>query len=216
MFKVKESSDFGKWLEKNKKHSLHLEKGKMLHLRDFHQAFWVREGRVLLRAISPNGRLITLEILKEAVLCGEVPGSKKMYCKLLLEALHHSLIITVDQATLEGYLREHPEVLAEFVLNQINWLIETRERLSDYLTLGVSAKTALLLLEFQDKYGRRSENGATVIEEQITHKILADFIGAARENVTIFLNQLEEEGIIVKKRCCITLLQPERLKQYIC
>lgn len=213
MLKVKEDSDFGEWLKGN---------GSLLPIKKrekrtllFYRAFWLKEGRVLLKTITSNLRLVGLDILEKGVVWGRVPGSKaSFYPKLVLEALEDSLVIAVDvdESDWEDYLGDNPQLLTKIALGQIDWLMKVTTRLSGYLVSGLPAKIAFLLLELQESHSK-TEDGTVVVES--THQLLADLIGASRENVTSFLNKLEKEGIVAKRRYQIALLQPEQLRKYI-
>jgi len=70
-----------------------------------------------------------------------------------------------------------------------------RERLFLAISAPVPARLALALYTLARRFGRR-DKGGTLIAMRITHQDLADYIGASRETVSLFLSRFRRQGLI--------------------
>lgn len=70
-----------------------------------------------------------------------------------------------------------------------------RERLYEMTAIPVPVRLARALYMLARGFGKRDRRG-TLINLRITHQDLADYIGAARETVTLFLSQFKKDGLI--------------------
>lgn len=70
-----------------------------------------------------------------------------------------------------------------------------RERLYLMTATNVPVRLAQALSMLARRFGRRDKQG-TSIALRITHQDLADYIGASRETVSLFLSRFRKEGLI--------------------
>jgi len=70
-----------------------------------------------------------------------------------------------------------------------------RERLYEMTAVPVPVRLARALHMLARRFGKRDRRG-TMIALRVTHQDLADYIGAARETVTLFLSQFKKDGLI--------------------
>ncbi len=71
-----------------------------------------------------------------------------------------------------------------------------RERLCLMTTAPVPVRLAQCLSMLARRFGRRDKQG-TMIALRITHQDLADYVGASRETVSLFLSRFRKDGLIV-------------------
>lgn len=71
-----------------------------------------------------------------------------------------------------------------------------RERLYMMTAVPVQARLAASLHMLARRFGKKDKQG-TLISMRITHQDLADYIGAARETITLFLSRFKKQGLIV-------------------
>ena len=70
-----------------------------------------------------------------------------------------------------------------------------RERLYEMTAIPVPVRLSRALYMLARRFGKRDSRG-TVISLRVTHQDLADYIGAARETVTLFLSQFKKDGLV--------------------
>lgn len=73
-----------------------------------------------------------------------------------------------------------------------------RERLYFMTAAPVPVRLASTLYQLAKNFGKRDREGV-LIGIRVTHQDLADYIGASRETVTLFLSKFKQEGIIIMK-----------------
>ncbi|HUT52268.1 MAG TPA: Crp/Fnr family transcriptional regulator [bacterium] len=71
-----------------------------------------------------------------------------------------------------------------------------RERLYLMTATPVPVRLAQALYMLARRFGRRDKQG-TMIALRITHQDLADYVGASRETVSLFLSRFRKDGLIV-------------------
>lgn len=87
-----------------------------------------------------------------------------------------------------------------------------RERLFEMAVEPVPARLGLALHMLARRFGRREKKG-TVIALRVTHQDLADYIGASRETVSLFLARFRSEGLITMNVRRIVVPDMKRLKR---
>jgi CRP/FNR family transcriptional regulator, cyclic AMP receptor protein len=73
-----------------------------------------------------------------------------------------------------------------------------RERLYFMMAAPVPVRLASALYLLAKNFGKRDRQGV-LIGLRVTHQDLADYIGASRETVTLFLSKFKQDGLIIMK-----------------
>ena len=77
-------------------------------------------------------------------------------------------------------------------------------------TRSITERLAHLLLDLVDAYGIKEPDG-TLIAAAFTHADLAHMVGATRQWVTISLQRLQEQGVVVRRKSHIVVRRPDAL-----
>ncbi len=168
--------------------------------------FLIKEGKVQLYRISPEGKKLVIATLGPGTLFGEMALLGQQMHNAFAEALDDCLILVMSRTDLERLILNKPLVglrMLEITGRRLN---DAESRLEDMAFKGIPARLASLLLRLSDE--RKS---ADILG--MTHQDLAETIGTYRETATQVLNDMKLQGLIAIGRKRITIVDPERLSE---
>jgi len=175
-------------------------------------AYLVRQGRVKLYHLDESGKRLTLAILGEGGLFGEMALVGEEHRESSAEALEETSCWVIERDQLERYGRTHPDLLIELLRLFLQRMSEVQERLKEMVFKDLETRLARTLLYLMQAHGRRRED-RWEIALKITHQELAELVGGTRENVTMLLNRFESEGLIAKQRFQIAITDLDGLME---
>lgn len=168
--------------------------------------FLIKEGRVQLYRISPEGKKLVIATLGPGTLFGEMALLGQAMHNAFAEALDDCLILVMSRADLERLILNKPVVglrMLEITGRRLN---DAEARLEDMAFKGIPARLASLLIRLANERGVNDIIG-------LTHQDLAETIGTYRETATQVLNDLKTQGLIDIGRKRIEILDMERLAE---
>src|SRR6266567_2383190 len=162
----------------------------IFHRDDVGQVLYViKEGKVNICLISPEGQEISLVVLGKGDCFGELA---------ILDRLPRS----ADAIAIEVL-----EVLSRR-------LRKTDDKVEDLVVLDVYARVAKKLLELATEHGVQVENG-TRIDMRLTQQDIASMVGASRESVNKVMGYFTDKRYISTDKHKITLHRMDELRQRI-
>ena len=167
--------------------------------------FILKEGRVQLYRISPEGKKLVITTLGPHTLFGEMALLGTKLHNTFAEAIEDCLICVMSRADLERLILGKPQVALRILDVTGKRLREAEERLENMAFKGIPARLASLLLRLAEE-----QQSETIIG--LTHQDLAESVGTYRETATQVLNDLKSEGYIDIGRKRIVLLDREGLE----
>jgi len=167
--------------------------------------FFLKQGRVQLYRISPEGKKLVIATLGPGSLFGEMALLGQQMHSAFAEALDDCLILVMNRADLERLILNKPAVGLRLLDSTGKRLREAERRLEDMAFKGIPARLASLLLRLSAE--RQSDEIAG-----LTHQDLAETIGTYRETATQVLNDMKTDGLIEIGRKHIRILDPQRLR----
>jgi len=167
--------------------------------------FLIRQGRVQLYRISPEGKKLVIATLGSGAVFGEMALLGQQMHNTFAEALEDCQIVVMSRTDLERLILAKPIVGLRMLEITGRRLSEAEERLDDMAFKGIPARLASLLLRLA------ADRGVDVITG-LTHQDLAETIGTYRETATQVLNDMKAEGLIQIGRKRIDILDPARLQ----
>jgi CRP-like cAMP-binding protein len=167
--------------------------------------FLVREGRVQIYRISPEGKKLVIATLGPGALFGEMALLGQQMHNAFAEALDDCQIFVMSRADLERLILNKPSVGRRVLETTGKRLREAEKRLEDMAFKGIPARLASLLLRLAAEQGSDEVVG-------LTHQDLAETVGTYRETATQVLNDMKADGLIEIGRKRIKLLDRERLE----
>ncbi|MCC6453920.1 MAG: Crp/Fnr family transcriptional regulator [Caldilineaceae bacterium] len=168
--------------------------------------FILKEGRVQLYRISPEGKKLVITTLGPHTLFGEMALLGTKMHNTFAEAIEDCLICIMSRADLERLILNKPQVALRILEVTGKRLREAEERLENMAFKGIPARLASLLLRLEEEQGNDEISG-------LTHQDLAESVGTYRETATQVLNDLKSQGLIEIGRKRIKILDPARLAE---
>jgi len=168
--------------------------------------FILKEGRVQLYRISPEGKKLVITTLGPHTLFGEMALLGTKMHNTFAEAIDDCLICVMSRTDLERLILNKPQVALRILEVTGKRLREAEERLENMAFKGIPARLASLLLRLAEEQGNDEIAG-------LTHQDLAESVGTYRETATQVLNDLKAQGLIEIGRKRIKVLDPVRLME---
>lgn len=166
--------------------------------------FILKEGRVQLYRISPEGKKLVITTLGPHTLFGEMALLGAKMHNTFAEAVEDCLICVMSRNDLERLILSKPQVALRILEITGRRLRDAEERLENMAFKGIPARLASLLLRLAEEQGSNEITG-------FTHQDLAESVGTYRETATQVLNDLKADNLIEIGRKRITILDPARL-----
>jgi len=166
--------------------------------------FLIKQGRVQLYRISPEGKKLVIATLGAGTLFGEMALLGQQMHNAFAEAMDDCVILVMSRTDLERLILSKP-ILGQRMLEITDRrLSDAESRLEDMAFKGIPARLASLLLRLAAERNAQEIVG-------LTHQDLAETIGTYRETATQVLNDMKLAGLIEIGRKRIAILDRARL-----
>lgn len=158
----------------------------------------VASGRVLLTSYERSGRQVAFQVMVEGDSFGAVPILLGPECGESIEAvtLQPCLIAQLSVEAFQALLRED----ADFSMAVLREMAQAVRRLTEHIvelsTMTVRGRVLAALLRLSHRAGVQANEAR--IEPAPRHQVLANYVGANREQVTRELSWLQRQGVLVR------------------
>ncbi|MCS7220165.1 MAG: Crp/Fnr family transcriptional regulator [Anaerolineae bacterium] len=166
--------------------------------------FILKQGRVQLYRISPEGKKLVIATLGPGSIFGEMALIGQQMHNTFAEAIEDCQICVMSRTDLERLILNKPQIALRVLEITGRRLRAAEERLKDMAFKGIPARLASLLLRLAEEQGD--------VITGLTHQDLAESVGTYRETATQVLNDLKAQGIIDIGRKRITILNRQALR----
>ena len=173
--------------------------------------FILKQGRVQLYEIGESGDELTLSVIEEGDVFGEMALTAQSLAGLYVRALTPSTVVSMRREDVEHLIMNKPEVGLRLVRDLAQRLHASEARYADVVGKGVPARLATLILTLVDSEGVRSSESYR-IPTHYTHEQLASMIGCGRVAVTRAFRKLEEGRAVQLKDRRIVVKDIDALK----
>jgi CRP/FNR family transcriptional regulator, cyclic AMP receptor protein len=175
--------------------------------------FFIKKGFVKLYRLSSEGRETTIYLYGPGQILGVRALTTEDECaRHFAEAITDlDLIIIYRQDYLEA-LKTNPEYLLDLLHVFIDRLNYTERKLEGFIITDVTSRVAYFLLDIAQRFCEGKVKNFQ-LPLPLTHQRIAEFVGSFRETVTLSLNKLQKEGVLIDERGKITILDLEKLKK---
>lgn len=175
--------------------------------------FIIKEGRIRVYRVSPEGRQFTVAVLQSGTIFGEMTLTSQRLRGSFAEAMEPSLLSTMCRADVERLILHRPRVGLQIVHLLSERLAEYEIRMEDLSLKSVPERLASLILLLIESQGLRTSEGYR-IPTRYTHQHLASMIGSNREAVTRAIRRLIDTGAIEVRRRLIHVKDLEELRSF--
>ena len=166
--------------------------------------FILKEGRVRLYHLEPDGRMLTLAILEEGTIFGEMTLLGQRLQSNFAEAITPCLLCLMSREDVKALLLSDPRIAFRLMEMIGQRLVTTEQRLSDMVFKHAPERIATQLIQLAQQ--RRSWLGRKSLEVRCTHEELAHLVGVHQETVTKVLNEFRQQELIGLSRGRVVLL----------
>ncbi|MCU0514031.1 MAG: Crp/Fnr family transcriptional regulator [Anaerolineae bacterium] len=168
--------------------------------------FILKQGRVQLYQVSPDGRKLVVAILHPGAIFGHMALVGQNMHYNYAQALDQVVICVWNREEVEALLLRQPRVALRFLdaVGERLWYAE--QRLAEVAFMRVPPRLALLLLRLSDQHG-------SPVLQGYTHQALADMLGVYRETVSQILKAFKADRLIHLGRRRLEVLDRAGLEQ---
>jgi CRP/FNR family transcriptional regulator, cyclic AMP receptor protein len=168
--------------------------------------FLLKQGRVQLYRISPDGKKLVIATIGPGSVFGEMALIGQGMHNTFAEAMEDCVLLVMSREDVEHLLVTKPKVALRIFEALGTRLKDTEARVEEIAFKGIPARLASLLLQLAEERDTKAVTG-------LTHQDLGERIGTYRETTTQTLNMFKAEGLIDIGRKRITILDAESLRE---
>ena len=175
----------------------------------------VSEGSFRVTREHSDGRAITLATLGPGEIFGELAmldGDKR---SASAESITDGTLLALPANDVRSLLARNPEIALKLVAGLVRRLRAANARLSRQSFQTVPSRVAGILLQLSRDSQPADGEGEVEVTIRMNQTDLAQLAGTSRESVSRFLAELERAGVVRSGRGRVTVLQPQKLRNYI-
>ncbi len=176
--------------------------------------YMIKEGKVKICIISPDGQEISLAVFGKGECFGEfalLDGLPRSADAVALEKVE---CYTLQRTDFHNAIMKNPKIAIQVLEALTKRLRNTDNMVEDLIFLDVYGRVAKKLLELADAHGVKTDDGVR-IEVRLTQQELASMVGASRESVNKVMGYFSEKDFISTDKHRITLHRIADLKRRI-
>lgn len=171
----------------------------------------LREGRVRLYKLSPEGRALTLYVIEPGAIFGELSIFEQWQHDSFAEAMTDCVVAVLGRAQMRRLMTEHPGVALRLMDVMSARLRSLERKLADIAFHSVPQRLATILLNLADCRPAPPGDAPPAVV-RYTHQQLAEMIGSYRETVTKVIGEFREARLIRVEEDVIFLTDVARLE----
>ena len=187
----------------------------IFHREDPGQVLYViKEGKVKISLISPDGQEISLVVFGKGECFGEfaiLDGLPRSADAIAMEKVE---CYTTQRGESHKAIMKNPKIAIQVMEVLSKRLRSTDQMVEDLIFLDVYGRVAKKLLELADTHGTKVENGIR-IDVRLTQQELASMVGSSRESVNKVMGYFTDKNFISTDKHKITLHRITDLKRRI-
>jgi CRP/FNR family transcriptional regulator len=178
----------------------------------------VSEGSFRVTREHSDGRAITLATLGPGEIFGELAMLDGDTRSASAESITDGTLLALPANDVRSLLARNPEIALKLVAGLVRRLRAANMRLSRQSFQTVPSRVAGILAQLSregQEGGAATEGEMSEVTIRMNQTDLAQLAGTSRESVSRFLAELERAGVVRSGRGRVTVLQPNKLRNYI-
>src|SRR6202049_1057985 len=176
--------------------------------------YMIKEGKVKICIISPDGQEISLAVFGKGECFGEFAILDGLPRSADAVALERVECYTLQRSDFHKAIMKNPKIAIQALEVLSKRLRTTDQMIEDLIFLDVYGRVAKKLLELADTHGSKVGNGIR-IDVRLTQQELASMVGASRESVNKVMGYFTDKDFISTDKHRITLHRIVELKRRI-
>jgi CRP/FNR family cyclic AMP-dependent transcriptional regulator len=179
----------------------------------------VSEGSFRVTREHSDGRAITLATLGPGEIFGELAMLDGDRRSASAESITDGTLLALPANDVRNLLSRNPEIALKLVAGLVRRLRAANMRLSRQSFQTVPSRVAGILAQLsrdgQEGGAADGDGEMSEVTIRMNQTDLAQLAGTSRESVSRFLAELERAGVVRSGRGRVTVLQPNKLRNYI-
>ncbi len=174
----------------------------------------IKEGKVKISLISPDGQEISLVVFGPGDCVGELAlldGEPRSADVIALERVE---CYTLQRSDFHKTVMKNPSIAIHALEVLSRRLRRMNKQVEDLIFLDVYGRVAKKLLELADEHGKPTDEGI-LINVRLTQQELASMVGASRESVNKVIGYFTDKQYISTDRHKITIRRMADLQRRI-
>jgi len=187
----------------------------IFHREDPGQVLYViKEGKVKICLISPDGQEISLTVFGKGEHFGELSLLDNLGRSADAIAMDKVECYTLQRSDFHSAIMKNPKIAIRVLEVLAKRLRNTDQQVENLIFLDVYGRVAKKLLELSETHGTKVDDG-TRIDIRLTQQELASMVGASRESVNKVLGYFTEKQFISTDKHRITIHRISDLQRRI-
>jgi CRP/FNR family transcriptional regulator, cyclic AMP receptor protein len=173
----------------------------------------VKQGRVRVFRISPDGKQLTLDIFEKGTILGDMSmlGQDRIP-EAYAEAIDEGVICTISPDELRRLIERFP-VIGVNIIRHLSRRLQAAERELEAMAYQrVDQRLARRLIDLANRFGVETERG-TLIQANLTQQELAEMVGTTRETLAHTLGDFRRRGLLDTAPQRVVIRDAERLAE---
>ena len=160
--------------------------------------FILREGKVKISILTPDGQEIILNIIRPGELFGELAITGQLQREELAEVLEDSVICIIKLEDMKGLMQTIPSLSTEILKRLGNRVKKVQSRLEAIICKSTEERIRDLIREVAQEHGRviAGDPGQVEVKLGLRHADIAKLTATCRQSVSMVLGDLERQGLI--------------------
>ncbi|MBW8172229.1 Crp/Fnr family transcriptional regulator [Ornithinimicrobium sp. Arc0846-15] len=174
--------------------------------------FILKQGRIRIFRVAADGRALTTAIVEPGTIFGEMMIVGQQMHDSFAEAMGDVVVCAMSKADVKRLLLGDVRIATRISETLGRRLGQIEQRLSDSFFKSVPERVASTLAALAAADSGSRGRGVQV---KLTHEQLAALVGTSRETTTKILNEYADQGLLRLGRGRITILDLDRMRQFI-
>jgi CRP/FNR family transcriptional regulator, cyclic AMP receptor protein len=158
----------------------------------------IREGKVKVTMISPEGKEIILTMLGPGDFFGEMALLDDAPRSATVIAVEPLEVVTIYRNDFLEILRENFSITLKVMAELSRRVRRMSNRIESLATMDVYGRLARYFLDLAQSQGKELENGYVAVTRP-THQAIANTIGTSRETVSRLIHDLMRQDLLVSE-----------------
>jgi len=176
--------------------------------------FYIASGLIKAYDITKYGDENLLIIRKPGEVIGLTRAITGRDRRIMYAALTTVIAFYIDHDTFQNYLVSHPKAALPLVDMLVDMYRLHSERILTLEYRTVRERLASFLLGLVERFGQNTPDGI-LLDVPLRHQDIASSISATRETTSRELTVLERQGLLTRKQFHITIINEQKLRQYL-
>jgi CRP/FNR family transcriptional regulator, cyclic AMP receptor protein len=160
--------------------------------------FLIRQGKVKVTMISPEGKEIILSMLGPGEFFGEMALLDDAARSATVVAMEPLELLTIWRSDFLNLLSENFSIAKKVLAELSRRLRSASNRIESLATLDVYGRLARFFLDLASREGKELATGYIAVTRP-THQAIANMIGTSRETVSRLIQELMERKLLLSE-----------------